>query len=185
MNSSDKPSPAVVALAGAFTLAVVALGYLLLGWVPMILFAFGFVGGYVLWLCVPTGVPFRAIRTPYFITLVLFLAHKYEERHFGFFPALSKITGVQSPEAGSALGMLLYAFAMTWLLIPFLVARRHTFGYFLAWTFFTSMGVTELAHFVFPFFTPHPLAYFPGMATVVVLAPVAWWGMHALSKRRN
>ncbi|WP_218033035.1 hypothetical protein [Brevifollis gellanilyticus] len=170
----------MVALAGVFTLAVVALGYVLLGWVPMVLFAFGFVGGFVLWLRVPSSVPFGAIRAPYFIMMAFFAAHKFEERHFGFFPALSKITGVQAPEAGLPLGLLLYAFAMAWLLIPFLVARRHPFGYFLAWTFFTSMGVTELAHFVFPFFTPPPLEYFPGMATVVTLAPAGWWGMSRL-----
>lgn len=181
MTAARKHSWPVVALAGIFTLAVVTLGYILLGWVPMALFAFGFVGGFVLWLCVPSSTSFRAIRAPYFLTLAFFLAHKFEERHFGFFPALSNLTGVPTPQTGSPLGMLLYASAMTWLLIPFLMARRHPFGYFLAWTFFASMGITELAHFIFPFFTPRPFEYFPGMVSVVFLAPPAWWGMRRLS----
>lgn len=48
---------------------------------------------------------------------------------------------------------------------------------------FTAMGVTELAHFAFPLFVAEPNGYFPGMASVVVLAPVAWWGMWRLSGR--
>lgn len=58
------------------------------------------------------------------------------------------------------------------------------FGYFLAWTFFASMGITELAHFVLPFLTDKPYGYFPGMYSVIVLAPVAWWGMYKLSKNQ-
>ena len=40
----------VVALAAAHTAAIVAIGYVLLGLVPMALFAFGFVGGLAIWL---------------------------------------------------------------------------------------------------------------------------------------
>ncbi len=174
----------IITLAGVFTLAVVALGYLLLGWVPMMLFAFGFVGGFVFWLCIPSSASFRSVYVPYFLTLAFFVAHKFEERHFNFFPALSKLTGAPSPQSGSPLGLLLYAFAMTWLLIPLLMSRQHPFGYFLAWTFFASMGITELAHFIFPFFTSRPYGYFPGMLTVVFLAPMAWWGILTLWRHR-
>jgi hypothetical protein len=52
----------------------------------------------------------------------------------------------------------------------------------LAWTFFTSMGITELAHFLLPLLTTEPYGYFPGMASVVVLAPLAWWGMWRLAR---
>jgi len=37
--------------------------------------------------------------------------------------------------------------------------------------FYTAMGITELAHFFFPFFSAEPYGYFPGMASVVILAP--------------
>jgi hypothetical protein len=173
-------SPYVVGTATLFTLAVLTLGYILLGLLPMFLFAFGFLGGLIVWLFVPSSSSFQAIRTPYFLALALFVVHKLEERFLGFFPALSQITGVPMPESGSFLAILLYAFAGTWLLIPWLIGLSHQFGYFLAWTFFTAMGVTELAHFVFPFFTGEPYGYFPGMASTVVLAPIAWWGMWRL-----
>lgn len=184
-NITRDRSVSVIISATLFTLSVLILGYTLLGLLPMFLFAFGFLGGLILWLVVPTDVSFRSIRVPYFLTFAFFVVHKLEERFMGFFPALSEITGLPVPEGNSFLAILLYAFAGTWLFIPFLVGRAHQFGYYLAWTFFTAMGVTELAHFVFPFFTEKPYRYFPGMASVVVLAPVSWWGMWQLLRYRT
>jgi len=168
-----------------FTVAVLVLGYVLLGLLPMILFAFGFLGGFILWLFIPINASFASIKVPYFLTLAFFVLHKAEERYFDFFPALARITGKPVPDSGSILAILLYALAGAWLLIPFLVGRHSQFGYYLAWTFFTSMGVIELAHFFFPFFTPEPYGYFPGMATVVPLAPVAWFGLWRLARRHR
>ncbi len=179
-----KKSASTIIFAALFTIAVLILGYIMLGLLPMLLFAFGFLGGFILWLLVPTNIPFTSIKIPYFLTLLFFVLHKMEERYYDFFPALSKITGVPVPETDSFLVFLLYAFAGAWLLIPYLVGRGYQFGYYLAWTFFTSMGVIELAHFIFPFYTKEPYGYFPGMATVVFLAPVAWWGMYRLSRKK-
>ncbi|WP_137761645.1 hypothetical protein [Pontibacter sp. SGAir0037] len=67
--------------------------------------------------------------------------------------------------------------------IPFLHGRGYAFGYYLAWTFFAAMGITELAHFIFPFFTNGGDSYFPGMASVFVLAPFAWWGMYRFTRK--
>lgn len=151
MNRTSRRSFSVIALAAVFTAAIVILGYVLLGFVPMVLFALGFVGGLLFWIFIPAEIPFAAIRVPYFLCLALFVLHKLEERNLEFFPALSRLTEVPTPEEGSPLAVLLYAFAGAWLLIPWLVGRKHAFGYFLAWTFFASMGITELAYFVFRF----------------------------------
>lgn len=174
-----QPRPIVVAL--LFTAAALALGYTLLGLLPMLLFAFGFLGGLLLWILVPGATPFSAMRGPYFLTLSLFVLHKLEERYLDFFPALSRITGVPVPDTSSVFVVLLYALAAAWLLIPFLVSRTNQFGYYLAWTFFTSMGVVELAHFIFPLLQDGPYGYFPGMATALFLAPAAWWGLYRLA----
>jgi len=179
-----KRQPVITAIATLFTAAVVILGYIMLGLLPAMLFVFGFLGGYILWLLIPTKVSFAAIKVPYFLTLAFFVLHKIEEREMDFFPRLSEITGVPVPEA-SFLIILLYALAAAWLLIPYLVSRGHAFGYYLAWTFFTAMGVTELAHFFLPFLTLEPYAYFPGMASVVLLAPTAWWGIWRLSGKHQ
>lgn len=74
----------------------------------------------------------------------------------GFFSKLSEITGVATPSTDSILVYLLYCFAGSWFLIPYLMKHKYSFGHYLVWTFFTAMGVNELAHFIFPFlmFTP-------------------------------
>jgi len=172
-----------IAAAFFFTSTVLVVGYSLLGLLPAFLFAFGFVGGFVLWLAIPRTPMFSTFRKPYYLTLALFVLHKAEERHFEFFPALARITGKPVPQPDSFLAVMLYALAGAWLLVPYLVKKEASFGYYLAWTFFTSMGVIELAHFAFPFFTPERYGYFPGMASVVLLAPAAWWGMRNLVRR--
>ena len=131
---------------------------------------------------IPTEAPFASIRIPYFLTLGLFVVHRIEERVFDFFQALSNITGVPTPEIASWPVISLVAMSVgAWLFVPSLVRRGYQFGYYLAWTFFAAMGITELAHFIFPFFTAGPYGYFPGMASVFLLAPLAWWGMSRLA----
>ena len=169
------------ATAVIFTLAVLALAYVLLGFWPAFLFAFGYVGGLILWLAVPTNARFASIKTPYILTLAFFILHKWEERAYNFFPALSELTKVPTPQAGSPLAVALYAVAALWLCIPWFVRRANSFGYYLAWTFFAAMGIVELAHFIFPLFRVSGYGYFPGMASVVLLAPAAWWGLWRLS----
>lgn len=175
-------SPIVIA-ALLFTATVTALGYILLGVVPMLLFSLGFIGGFIAWLAVSARPPFASIRAAYFLTLALFVLHKFEERYLDFFPALAAITGVPVPEPDSIFVVALYAFALAWLLVPMLVSRGTEFGYYLAWTFFMSMGTVEIAHFFFPFFNDKPYHYFPGMLSALFLVPAAWWGMWHLSRR--
>lgn len=112
------------------------------------------------------------------------LLHKVEENRTAFFEVVSaRITGTPVPDVTIGLIVVLLVLPVgAWLAIPLLVKRRHAFGYYLLWTFLASMGITELAHFVLPLLGGGPYAYFPGMASVVVLAPLAWWGMWSLSR---
>lgn len=173
--------PSVVILAVLHAATIVLLGYTLLGLIPMLLFASGFVGGLIVWLASPDRAAFKEIRWPFAVTLALFVAHKVEEREMDFFPALSTLTGVPVPEQGSPLAILLYVLSAAWLLIPVLM-KPGGFGHYLAWTFFISMGGIELAHFVFPLFTGEEYGYFPGLATAAMLAPAGWWGAYRLAK---
>lgn len=176
---------ATIIVAILFSITAIYLGYAALGIVPAFIFTFGYVGGLLIWLFATNEVPFRRIALPYFVTLALFVVHKIEERERDFFPALSELTGVPVPDATSWQAILLYAIARVWLLIPLLIWKRYKFGYYLAWTFFASMGIVELAHFVFPLFRDQPYGYFPGMWSVIGLAPAAWWGMYKLGKNKN
>lgn len=176
--------PLTIAIATLVSGITVAAGLFGLGWLPAFLFTFGFVGGLVVWLLVDARPGFAAIRLPYYLSLGLFFLHKLEERYTDFFPALSEMTGAPMPSFYSWVSLVLLGSAALWLLIPILIKRGIDFGYYLAWTFFLSMGVTELAHFVFPFIKDGRFAYFPGMATVVFLAPLAWWGVARLRQSK-
>lgn len=63
-----KPTLTIV-FALLFTVAVLVLGYVMLGLLPTFLFAFGFLGGFILWLIIPTNNSFDAIAVPFYVTL--------------------------------------------------------------------------------------------------------------------
>ncbi len=179
-----KKNLSIVAIAFLFTVAVLALGYFSFDVLTTVIFISGFLGGFLIWLFVPDTVSFSSIKAPFWIAFGLFMVHRVEEKGMGFFAKLSEITGVATPEIVSwQIILLLLASVGAWLVIPLLMKRGFALGYYFAWTFFAAMGITELAHFVLPFFTEEPYGYFPGMASVVILAPVAWWGMYKLSRK--
>ncbi|QQS29240.1 MAG: HXXEE domain-containing protein [Sphingobacteriales bacterium] len=179
-----KKSVLTIILAFLFTVTVLSLGYISFGFWTTLIFTSGFLGGFVLWLFIPATPSFATIKVPYWLSFALFIAHRVEEKVCGFFARLAEITGTPTPEITSvSVILLVLASVVAWLLVPFLVSRQYAFGYYLAWTFFAAMGITELAHFIFPLFTKEPYGYFPGMASVFFLAPVAWWGMYRLSRK--
>ena len=167
----------------AFTIAILTVGYLSFGLWTTIIFASGFLGGFIIWLFVRSTPPFADFKKPYWLTFIFFiLLHRVEEYMMKFQEELSGITGNPVPDIKSpALIILVLASVGAWLFAPVLIKRSYAFGYYLAWTFFAAMGITELAHFIFPLLRGGSYGYFPGMASVVVLAPTAWWGMYRLS----
>lgn len=170
-----------------FSLLIPVFGYFYTGWLIALLFLIGYFAGFFLWLFIPAKVPYASIRAPYRATLLVFiLLHKVEENRMKFFEVVGdKITGIPVPEVTPLLVISLLILPIgAWLLVPYLVKRSYDIGYYLAWTFFTSTGLIELAHFVvFPFLTGEPYGYFPGMITALPLAALGWWGMWRLSKK--
>lgn len=178
-----KKSVSQITIALLISILSLVFAYLSLGWLVMIIFSFGYLGGFIFWLMFPCQVSFTDIKKPYWLTLAAFLLlHKPEEKFMKFFEAVSNITGVPVPSSTSVSVILMLAVgAALWLLVPILIKRKSQLDIYLAWTFFASMGITELAHFlVFPFLAKSSYDYFPGMISVVVLAPLAWWGMYKL-----
>lgn len=181
-NDVPKPASAVV-LAFAWTMLILGLGYAAFGFWVAAIFSSGFLGGFLVWLSMPGPARYSEIRAPYLACLVIFVLHRIEEKTAGFFAALAELTGIPTPEILSVPVVLLVAASVGgWLLILPLVKRGHPLGAYFAWTFFLAMGVTELAHFAFPILAGGPYGYFPGMATVVLLAPLAWWGILRLHR---
>lgn len=142
----------------------------------------------IIWAVLPSrSVPFSSFRKQYWLTLLIFIfLHRVEEYFLKFQEELSKITGTPIPDVKSPSLILLVLLSVgAWLLIPYLFKRNYEFGYYLAWTFFAAMGITELAHFIFPLFMPEPYGFFPGMASVILLAPAAWWEMYRLVNQKS
>lgn len=186
-TSFQNRSVTVILLAFIFTALILFLGYISFGFWTMLIFTSGFMGGFVLWLLIPTRISYEKIKFLFLLTFLFFLLHRIEEKVLGFFATLSEITGVSTPEIGSwnVIGLVILS-AGAWLLIPYFLKRGFEFGYYLLWTFFAAMGITELAHwFVFPFIVQKPLGYFPGMLSVILLAPTAWLGMRLIYKERK
>lgn len=177
-----KRSPATFAAGLLVTLIILALGYASFGIWTMLIFSSGFGVGYLLWLGFPHQPDFARIKWPFLVAFILFIVHRVEEYQTNFFSALAQLTGTPTPDIGSWQVVALVSLSVGgWVAMPFLVIHRFALGYYLAWTAFAAMGVTELAHFlIFPFLRGGGYTYFPGMASVIVLAPVAWWGMSRL-----
>jgi len=182
-----KDKSLIIILALIFSLVIPAFGYLYVGPLVAFLFLIGYLTGFILWLFTKTKVPYVSIQAPYWTTLLVFIfLHKVEENVMKFFEVLGdKITGIPVPEISLLLVVSLLILPIgAWLLVPYLVKRGYDFGYYLAWTFFTSTGIIELAHFVFPLLTNEPYGYFPGMATALPLSAAGWWGMWRLSRKK-
>lgn len=181
----QKKSMKNVIAAFSFSILIPVVGYYYLGALYAGIFFIGYWGGFIIWMLVPSYAPWAKIKAPYWLTLLMFLlVHKPEENRMKFFEVVSaKITGASVPEMSIGLVIGLLALPIgAWLVAPLLLKRKYDFGYYLAWTLFASMGISELAHFVFPFIIEGPYSYFPGMISVILLAPTAWWGMYRMIK---
>jgi hypothetical protein len=178
----NRAPASTVLIAAGFTAATLWVGYLAFGLITMLVFTAGFASA--------AGAVPRLLgryQGAVGITLLLFLLHRAEERQMGFFAYLSEATGVATPALSSTpLVLLLVMSVGAWLLVPVLMPRGNPFGRYLAWTFFASMGIAELAHFaVFPWLGDTGPHYVPGMWTVPALAAVAWFGMWRLATGRT
>lgn len=188
MDKSTTKSLPIILVAFLFSVTIAALGYITIGFLPSLIWLIGFLGGFIVWLVMPARASWASIKAPYFLTLILFFIHRFiDEQFFGFFEALERITGVPFPDPAEmpVLYVVISVLFIAWMLSPILVKYGHPLGYYGAWSLFFVAGVAELAHFVFPFFTPEPYGYFPGMLTVVFLAPVGWWGMWRLYRKQE
>lgn len=174
-QGTEKP-PFDIGLPVGYTAAVLGIGYATFGLMTMLVFTAGFIGGLMLWLVLPTRGAWADVRAPFWSSMLLFLVHRIEEKQSGFFAMLSSVTGVPTPEVSSPMVVTLVLLSVGgWLLIPWLMKGGKPLGDYFAWTFFASMGVTELAHWlVFPFLQGPGVHSVPGMWSVLLLAPAAW-----------
>tara|TARA_B110001454_G_scaffold122549_1_gene114413 strand:- start:10609 stop:11187 length:579 start_codon:yes stop_codon:yes gene_type:complete len=177
-------SRSCISVAAILTALVLLSSFWSLGFWTMVIISAGFVGGFFLWLGFKSKANYDDLKWPFIFTFMAFVIHRVEEKVSGFFERLSEITDVSTPEILSVPVILMVVTSVgSWLSIPYLLKRDSEFGRYLIWTFFTSMGLTELAHiFVFPFVVREPFSYFPGMASVFLLSPLGWLGIYRMLK---
>ena len=172
-----RPWPAVT-LGTAFSTAMVALGAISLA--PLVggVFAVGFFGGLVLWLARPSEATFQTVRAPYLAGLAAYVVHRIDEEVSGFVPDIEALTGSSAVPVLSLPSLVLVVMSLAWMASPLLLLRgKHPLGQYGAWTLFTSFGVLEGAHFVFPLLAGGAYGYFPGMVTAPLIMATGWWGM--------
>lgn len=160
---------------------IVAIGYVMLGPVPAVVFAVAFGGGLVLYVRTAWRTQFdtRKVIVPYLLTVMLFLVHTYEEYLTDFELLASRLSGQTVAEAD-------FLFVVGWL-APFvwiggaiMLIKQWAFGYYFLCAFFVAMTVAELAHFVFPFVIDGTFHYQSGLYTAALPLITAYCGLYIM-----
>lgn len=164
----------VVVIALGISILMPCLAYLSIGVLYAAISSIGYFLGFLFWQHFSSCVAWRAIKAPYIFTLLTLLINwssLFESSSGRAENAL--IASVNDERTLWFLAIQL----LVWLVFPFLLLRDNSLGSYFAWAFFTTMGVTEFTTFVVPVLLNVSLSYFPGMVSVLVIAPLAWWGI--------
>jgi hypothetical protein len=165
-----------------FIAALASLGYVLVG-PPAALLSVAFVGGLALWLTTTYRTPVepRTIIVPYMLTVILFIAHVYEEYLAHIELTFSKIFPVTVSQM-DFLTVAAFAAPLVWLAGATMMLMRWPFGYFFASTFLFGMMFGEVSHFAFPFMEDGTFHYSAGMYTALLPAISAWYTFAVLRR---
>ena len=141
-----------VLIAMGIIVGFAALGKVMMGTLPAIIFTVASTGGFVLWMLTTYKTPVdpQKIIVPYLLSVILFIAHVYEEYITDFEGLVSDISGVHVLER-DFLTVAAFIAPVLWLVGAVLLLKRTDIGYYLLSFFFVGMTVAELSHFVFPF----------------------------------
>ena len=142
---------------------------LALAYVPL------FTGGLILWWFTTRRVPIdpNKIIVPYLLTVIMFIAHVFEE--YGTlslgFPAITPlpVSFEQMVTFAASLAPIL------WLLGAVMMLKRLPVGFFVASTFLFGMMFIEPTHLVAPFWPTGSFHYVGGMWTAPLLVALGWY----------
>jgi hypothetical protein len=144
-----------------------------------------FLGGFILWWFTARTAPIdlHNIVVPYLLTVIMFIAHVYEEykAHLLGFPDI--VQG--APFAISFEMMLTFAASFApilWLLGAVLMLKRQTLGFFIASTFLFGMMFIEPTHFIAPFVQEEGFRYVGGMFTAALPTAGGWYTFLAMRR---
>lgn len=162
---------------------IVAIGYVMLGLVPAIVFSVAFGGGLILYMATAWRTPFdpRKVIVPYLLTVMLFLVHTYEEYLTDFEVLVSTLAGRTVPEA-DLLFVIAWLAPFIWIGGAIALIKQWAVGYYFLCAFFVAMTIAELAHFVFPFVIDGTFHYESGMYTAALPLIPAYYGLYVMMK---
>jgi len=141
-----------------------------------------FAGGFILWWFTTrrASIDPHRIIVPYLLTVIMFIAHVYEEyRAYSLgFPSITPLpaTFEQMVTFAASLAPIL------WLLGAVMMLKRLPVGFFVASTFLFGMMFIEPSHLVVPFLPLWSFRYVGGMWTALLLTPLGWYTFLAIRR---
>jgi hypothetical protein len=144
-----------------------------------------FVGGFTLWSLTARAAKIdpQKVILPYLVTVIMFIAHVYEEykAHLLGFPDI--VQGAPFPISFEM--MLTFAASsapILWLLGAVLMLKRQPLGFFIASTFLFGMMFIEPTHFIAPFFQGAGFHYVGGLFTAALPTACGWYTFFAMRR---
>ncbi|MBX7227919.1 MAG: hypothetical protein K1X55_17935 [Chitinophagales bacterium] len=143
-------------LALAVCIIAPTIGYIKIGWPPVIIVGGAAVIGFFFWyftyLKTPTDP--KLILPTFILTVAGLQIHMVEEYFTGFGPAMSRIFNIPWTE---------HSFLMVFMMVGPIIYTLTTLGLyfrvpiagFVAWFIFIGPGMAEFTHFIFPIIEPH------------------------------
>ncbi len=156
-------------MAIAFCIIAPTIGYIKIGWAPVIIVGGSGVIGFFIWY-------FTYLRKPvdpgkilpvFILTVAALQIHMVEEYLTGFGPAMSRLFGIPWTEQGFVIVFAL-AGPMIYTLTTLGLYYRFPLAGFIAWFIFIGPGLAEFTHFIFPVLEPHIAAANPETISQVI-----------------
>ena len=158
-----------LAVAIAFCIVAPAIGYLKIGWPPVIIVGGSGIIGFFIWYFTYLKNPVdpRKILPVFLLTVAALQIHMVEEYLTGFGPAMSRLFNIPWTEKGfvmvfTLIGPAIYTLTALGLYYKFPLAG------FIAWFIFIGPGLAEFTHFIFPAIEPHIEATNPQNVSKVI-----------------
>lgn len=175
MPSTTSPTALDLTMIAVMIVGLAGLGYALMGLLPAIIFSVFLIGGLIPWYFTSYGRPVdpRPIIVPYLLTVIFFIIHVAEEYFTEFWIEIGELGG---RDVSLSQFLLVAAFIgpCLWLSGLILLCLRTEIGNYMTWAFLVAMTVSELSHFLFPFFSEGRFTYFSGLYTAALpLIPAA------------
>jgi hypothetical protein len=167
-----------------FASAWMLLEYMLVGplavaYVPL------FIGGFAMWWVTArrTRIDPHKIIVPYLVTVILFIAHVYEEYKAHLLGFADIVQGAPFPISFETMLTFAASWApILWLLGAVLMLKRQVVGFFIASTFLFGMMFIEPTHFIAPFSQAGGFHYVGGLFTAGLPTAGGWYTFLAIRR---